>query len=118
MNWYAAHVIMVVKFKDDVQDKYPFWENIILIEARDSDEAFSKAAERARLNEGDDNNSFTWEDRPSTWCFAGIRKLLTCQNYNERPSNGTEISYLEMEVSSQEDFSRVLKGESVVVVCH
>ncbi len=116
MNWYAAHVIMYVKFKDGVQDKYPFWENVILIEAGDSDEAFAKAEERAKENEGDYGGSFTWEGRPAIWCFAGIRKLLTCQNYDERPSNGTEVTYSEMEVSSQEDFSKLLNGESVPVV--
>jgi len=116
MTWYAAHVIMLVKFKDEIQDKYPFWENIILIEAQDSEAAFAKAEARAKLDEGDDNNSFTWDERPATWQFAGIRKLLTCKDETERPTDGTEITYSDMEVSNEADFARLLNGETVTVV--
>ncbi len=116
MNWYAAHAMMYVKFKDGLQDKYPVWENIILIEANDSAEAFAKAETRAKENEGDCDATFTWEGRPATWCLAGIRKLLTCQNYHERPGNGTEITYLEMEISNHENFLKLLNGESVAIL--
>ncbi len=116
MNWYAAHVIMYVKFKDGNQNSYPFWENVILIESDTDKMAIEKAIERAREDEGDCDGSFKWEGRPATWCLAGIRKLISCEDPTERPRNGTEVTYLEMEVSSQEDFSKLLNGESVSVV--
>ena len=115
-EWYAAHAIMYVKFKDGNQDKYPFWENIILIEAVSSDEAFEKAEARARLDEGDSSNSFTWEGRPATWVFAGLRKLISCVDSEERPSHGTELTYSQMEVQSETDFKKLVSGDPVMVL--
>jgi hypothetical protein len=43
MNWYSAHIIMYVELKDRVQRRYPVWENIVLIKARDADVAFENA---------------------------------------------------------------------------
>jgi len=116
MAWYAAHAIMYIKFKDGVQDKYPFWENIILIEAETEDEAFEKAETRAREEEGDSQGSLTFEERPATWTFAGIRRLVSCVDPFEQPGDGTEITYLEMEVDSEESFTKLLKGEPVKVL--
>jgi len=116
MAWYAAHAIMYIKFKDGVQDKYPFWENIILIEAETDDEAFEKAETRAREDEGDSQGSLTYEERPAKWVFAGIRRLVSCVDILEQPTDGTEITYLEMEVESEECFTKLLNGEPVKVL--
>lgn len=116
MAWYAAHAIMYVKFKDGVQDKYPFWENIILIEAGTDEEAFAKAEARAREDEGDSQGSFTHEGRAAEWVFAGIRRLVNCTDPFEPPTDGTEITYLEMEVESEDCFEKILKGEAVKVL--
>lgn len=115
MNWYAAHAIMYVRFKDGVQDKYPFWENIFLIKADSDEEAFSKAEQRAKEDEGDSYGSFTWEERAASWCFAGIRKLVYCTESPEMPNDGTEVTYLEMEVDSESAFSKLINGEPVMV---
>ncbi len=115
MSWYAAHAIMYVKFKEGSQDSYPFWENIILVEADSNDEAALKATKRAKENEGDSKSTFTWSGRPAQWCFAGIRKLITCEDPNSKPSDGTEITYLEMEVSDEDSFSKLINGEPVEV---
>ena len=53
MGWYAASIIMYTEFKDGVQDKYPVWENIILIEGQSETEAKEKAEKRGREDEGD-----------------------------------------------------------------
>lgn len=116
MAWYAAHAIMYIKFKDGVQDKYPFWENIILIEAETDEAAFARAEVRARADEGDSQGSLTHEGRPATWVFAGIRRLVSCVDALERPADGTEITYLEMEVESEECFTKLLNGEPVKVL--
>ncbi|MBO1349526.1 MAG: hypothetical protein EBE86_020060 [Hormoscilla sp. GUM202] len=39
MVWYAARAIMYVKFKEGEQDKYPVWENVILIKGSSNEEA-------------------------------------------------------------------------------
>lgn len=116
MAWYAAHAIMYVKFKDGLQDKYPFWENIILIEAETDDEAFQKAEVRAREDEGDSQGTFTHGGRPASWVFAGIRRLVSCTDPLDQPADGTEITYLEMEVESEDCFTKLLKGEPVQVL--
>ncbi len=115
MSWYAAHAIMVVRYKDSSQKTVPFWENIILIEAESEDEAWSKGIARAKQDEGDSEGSFTWEGRPATWCFAGIRKLVTVPDPEAKPEHGTEITYLEMEVDNEESLARLLNGETIAV---
>ncbi len=115
MSWYAAHAIMVVRYKDSPQKTVPFWENIILIEAESEDEAWSKGIARAKEDEGDSEGSFTWDGRPATWCFAGIRKLVAAPDPDAKPGHGTEITYLEMEVDNEESLARLLDGESVPV---
>lgn len=115
MSWYAAHAIMYVKFKDRQQDKYPMWENILLIEAQSDQDAMTKAIARAKEDEGDSEGTFTWEGRPATWCLGGIRKLVTCEFHATEPADGTEVTYLELEVSSQQDFVRFLNGETVMI---
>lgn len=115
MSWYAAHAVMYVRFKDDQQESYPFWENILLIEANSDEEALAKATQRAKEDEGDSRGTFTWLGRPAQWCFAGIRKLTSCEDSDNKPGDGTEITYLEMEVSDEDDFSRFINGEPVVV---
>jgi hypothetical protein len=47
MSWYAAHIVMRVKLKAGRQERFPVWENIILIQAGSEDEAFARAEQRA-----------------------------------------------------------------------
>ncbi|MGA2599283.1 MAG: hypothetical protein ABSH09_20100 [Bryobacteraceae bacterium] len=39
MAWYAAHVIMYMRFKDGNQDRYPVYENIYLFQTESAEEA-------------------------------------------------------------------------------
>ena len=75
MNWYSAHIIMYVELKDRVQRRYPVWENIVLIKARDADVAFEKAERCGRSEEGDSEGSFRWGKHPrggSSPAFANL----------------------------------------------
>jgi hypothetical protein len=117
MNWYAAHAVLYVKFKDGQQDKYPLWENILLITANSDEEALTKAVQRAKEDEGDSAETFTWEGRPAEWCFGGLRKLVRCESPDTHPTAGTEITYLELEAATQEDFEHFLNGEAVMMKC-
>ena len=115
MPWYAASVIMYVKFKDGIQNKYPIWENVILIRARSQKAALSLAKKRAKRDEGDSDGSFTWEKRPATWVFAGIRKLVTCSCEN-RLGHGTEVTFSQMEVKDYRAFVNLVKGRPVKIL--
>jgi Domain of unknown function (DUF4288) len=118
MSWYAAHVVMMVKFKAQPQDRFPGWENIILLRADTGDQAFEKAERRAREDEGDDEGTFRWGGKPAEWVFAGVRKVVACVDEDQRPGDGTEVSYTDLEFSSREDLERFVKGEDVnVLVC-
>ena len=112
MNWYAAHVLMLVRLKKKRQTHFPAWENIILIQADSEDEAFQKAGKRGRQDAGDDDSSFHWGKEPAEWVFAGVRKVTSCQDENKRPGDGTELTFLEMEFASQAAIQKIqsLKG--------
>jgi Domain of unknown function (DUF4288) len=116
MFWYAANAIMYIKFDDGNQDKYPVFENIILIEANSDKEAVEKAKTIAKEEEIQSNKDFTWEKRPASLVFAGIRKLISFNNPEEAPSHGTEITYSQLEVKTKEDLLKLARGEPVMVM--
>ena len=115
MTWYAAHLVLYVKYKEQAQDHYPMWENIVLIQADSENEAFAKAEERGRADEGDCDGSFGWDGKPATWVFAGVRQLILCEDEKERPGDGTEVTYTEMEVDSLEELKHFVDGETATV---
>ncbi len=109
--WYAAHILMYVKRKNKAEGKIAVWENIVLIKADSEESAFAKAQERGQQDEGDDDGTFLWEDQPAEWVLAGIRRLTLCEDAQKRPREGTEISYIEMEVASEEVLANLLAGK-------
>jgi hypothetical protein len=115
VSWYAAHLVLYVKLKDRSQQRFPVWENIILIKADSEDEAFAKAERRGREEEGDDGGTFRWCGQPARWVFAGVRKVTVCQDPEKRPGDGTEITFTEMEVGSQQAVEELVEGRPVRV---
>ena len=115
-RWYAAHIIMLVQFKDLVQDTFPLWENIVLIEAESSEEADDKARRLGKDAEGDSAGTFCWDDRPATWVFAGIRKLIECQDSEIAPRDGVEISYSQLVVQDKASVNKLVQGVPVTVL--
>jgi hypothetical protein len=112
-TWYAAHVVMALRLKDRIQDRYPVWENIFLVEAASESEAFEKAEELGRAEEGDDGGSLRWDKKPATWIFAGVRKLTECVSAEDRPGNGTEVSFNELELDSEKAVEQFAAGRPV-----
>jgi hypothetical protein len=115
MTWYAASIIMYTGFKGGKQDKFPIWENIVLIQAESADQALEKATKRGLEDEGDSNGTYFYEDRPATLVFAGIRKLIETQDSAKQPSDRTEVSYSQMQVDDEESLSKLVNGEPVAV---
>jgi hypothetical protein len=135
MTWYAAHIISYVKFKDGVQDKFPLWENVVLIEADSEDVAFIEAehigkSEYDDSEDPDENGDMTWDGRPAFWVYAGVRKLTVCHTTSSiaaedgidesvpgfTPGHGTEVSYSAMEVSTEQELEKLVNGEPVTVL--
>lgn len=130
MTWFAAHIISYVKFEDGVQDTYPLWENVILIEAESDTKAFEEAQRIGQAYYDDsadpEKAGLTWDERPAYWVFAGVRKLIkiteTASTIMEqsdpwsRPGHGTEVTYSEMVVDSAEALSKLVNGSPVTVL--
>ena len=114
-NWYAAHLILYVKLKNAPQRSYPVWENIVLVKAGTVEEAYAKAEAPGKAEEGDDDGTFRWGGKPARWVFAGVRKLTLCEDAEKRSSGGTEVSYSEMEVDSEQAFQKLVHGQAVSV---
>jgi len=115
MTWYSAHIVMLVEFKEGPQQRYPVWENIVLVAANTEAEAFAKAEAHGRADEGDDDGSFRWGKIPARWVFAGVRKLTECVFASDCPNDGTEVSYSELELDSREAVEKMVAGKRVQV---
>lgn len=115
MKWFAAHNIFYFRFKDGVQDTYPVWENIYLIEADGFDEARDKAAALGQQSAGDSSGTLHFVERPAELVFAGVRKVVSCVEEDERPKDGTEITYSDFEVADRASLDDLAQGRSVVV---
>ncbi len=115
MTWYAAHLILYVRYKDRKPRRVPVWENIVLIKADSEGEAFAKAEKRGHEEEGDDDGTFRWGNHPAEWVFAGVRKLTLCQDEDQRPRDGTEVTFLELELPSESLVRKLASGEPVSV---
>src|SRR5947209_19160662 len=74
MKWYAAHIVLYVHIPEG-QERFPVWENVVLIRAATEQQAFAKAETLGQSEQGDDDGSFRWGTRPARWVFAGVRKL-------------------------------------------
>jgi len=117
MPWYAASAVMFVKYKDGNQNNYPVWENVHLVQATTPEGAQEKAIRRAKEDEGDDSGSFTWNQRPATWVFAGLRKILTVSHTGDSGElDGAEITFSEYELASEAELRALVNGEDVRVL--
>lgn len=108
---------MYFKLKSGVQATFTIWENVYLIEADDSDQAWEKALAWAKQGEGDDDGSLRVDDQPATQVFAGIRKMITVSHWEENGElrHGDEITYSEFQVSDENLIQKLVRGEEVSV---
>ncbi len=116
MAWYAVNAVLWVRFIDGLdQETYPIWENVYLVEAPDHGAARSAGETIARRDEGDSNGSFRWDGRSAEWVFAGIRKVTSCTDADQRPAYGTELTYSEFEAPSLDAVMKLAGGQPVSV---
>jgi Domain of unknown function (DUF4288) len=116
MKWYVAHAVMWLRFKDGTQDYVPIEENLLLISAATGDEALAKAGKVAQERYGgDDSNSLRCDGRPAERVFGGIRRLIECEDSDQQPSDGTEVTYQFLVVESKKELDALLADRDVVV---
>ena len=116
MKWYAAHIVMYTKFNEGIQDIYPVWENVVLLQSNSDEDALEKAILHGKEEEGDSDGTYKYNNRSATWVFAGVRKIIECVDPKERPSDGTEITYSDFTVESYEALQKLANGKTVTIV--
>ena len=118
MPWFAAHSIFYFRLKHSAQSAFSVQENVFLIDASTSEDAYVAAESRARENEGDAGGTLTWGDAPAELVFVGIRKLVSVSHRSDTNTLGSddEITYSEFSVPSLEAVHRLAAGGSVSLV--
>ena len=116
MTWYAAHLIMYFKFKDNkYQINFPVFENIVLIEA-ESDTAAAEKANQSLLEKDSLSEDDCWNNIPGRWCSGGVRKIIECLDGHLQPSNGTEISYSQYVCENKKLLDELIQGDIVSII--
>lgn len=118
MMWYAAHLVIGFIPLNEPQAPILVHENVVLVEAPSETDALRKAntigQTEATLQDG-----LTVSGVPAKRVFAGVRKLITVSNPEpsdldqERPSDGTEITYSVYKVPNQEELKKLAAGLAV-----
>jgi hypothetical protein len=115
MNWYAAHLILFFRLKQGKQRSVRVWENVVLVRAETEAEAFAKAERRGREEQAADDGTIRLGSHPAELVFAGVRKVVLCEDETKRPSDGSEVTYTEMVLPSEKAVYQLAAGDSVAV---
>jgi hypothetical protein len=113
--WYAAHILMRIRYRQGPPEPHYLVENVVLFEACDPSEARARAQEYGRADSNEGDVTFTCDERPAYWAYAGVRMVMESQDPDQRPTSGTEITYLKYRATSAEDVERLVTGESAHV---
>jgi hypothetical protein len=118
MPWFAAHALMYFRLKAGQQQGFRVLENVLLVEAPDSRQAWDRGIGLARLDEGDCGGSLRLDDQPCELAFGGLRKVVEVSHagVEEVPRHGDEISYSQFEVADADALRRLIDGEDAAVV--
>jgi hypothetical protein len=116
--WYCAHVIMHLKPYKYTKGDQLVWENMILVEAQSPEMALEKA-KTIGLEDQDSSHGTTIDDRPARMIFVGVRKLIECRTIGDienKPADGTEVTFSEFLVKNEEDVRKLAAGDPVRVL--
>jgi hypothetical protein len=120
MTWYAAHIVIGIMPIQKPAETILVHENVVLVEAPSETDALGKA-QIIGQTETTLQDGLTLAGVPAKRVFAGIRKLITVSNPEtsdldqDRPSDGTEITYSVYKVSNEEALKKLAAGSEVPV---
>src|SRR5260221_3782662 len=124
-KWYAAHVLILIEPKNRRSRTRLFYENVVLFRGTSAEHVKKKAETLARQeSQGDDGGTLTWRGQPARRVFAGIRKVVECQDCTKRamtssrplpPGDGTEVSYSLLRVDGSRNLEKLVRGDAVDV---
>ena len=122
MTWYAAHIIVSHRpINSDNEDDIGLYENVILISAKDDDEANLKAEQYGENSIVQDDTLTTMEGVHLETAFVGVRKIIEIQNppslnsAETVPVDGTEITYSKFAVKDEAALAKLVNGEEVLI---
>ena len=122
MTWYAAHIIVSHRpINSDDEGDINLYENVILISAKDDDEANSKAQQYGENSIVQDDTLTTMEGVHLETAFVGVRKIIEIQNppslhsAETVPVDGTEITCSKFAVKDEEALAKLVNGEEVLI---
>lgn len=121
MTWFAVHTVITVQRVDQL-GPISIYENIFLVQTTNSSQA-KLEGERLVKPEVDSDDDLTIDGFPAKRAFAGIRKVVNVSNPepldldNDRPVSGTEITYSEFEVDTEDDVIKFVSGQELLIKC-
>jgi len=118
MPWYAAHIIVSTRPIKRDGGEISVYENVILLSAKDDDEADVKA-KRYGENSVVEDETLRIDGEPAEESFVGVRKIIEIRgpidSVGDEPVDGAEITYSEMRVKDEEALEKLAKGDEVSV---
>jgi hypothetical protein len=116
MPWYAAHTIVSIRPIKRKRQPICVYENVILLEAADDNEADAKARKLGEASVVEDE-TLTLNGEPAVESFVGIRKIISVSNpwplkqHDDRPVDGTEITYSEFLIKDEDTLVKLVNGK-------
>ncbi len=95
-GWWVATIIERFEFEDEdtsnLRRRCQAWSNVVVLKARDRNQAYSKAVRYGKLAKSDEND---WSDidtgRRGRWIFEGLASLLPV--FDSFDEDGSEILF-------------------------
>jgi hypothetical protein len=122
MTWYAASVIIAIKKVGYIDGPFDVYENVILVEADNVNNACDIAKKYGKI-EQDIDDGLTVDSVPAIREFIGIKKIINISNPsdidmdldNDPPTTGTEITYYRFEMDGDEVLRKFMGDEDVII---
>ena len=126
MVWYVAHAILSLEHLEEPRDRFLIWENLLIIDALDPEQAWEAAETRAAQDATPEDAYFLPDGQPATildgrparWRYMGVRKVVAVAHDTEEGvlHSGDEVSYNEFEATSIEQVESLARGDEVMLL--
>jgi len=123
--WYAAHLITTLRAKREEGDAaeeparpIQAWEDVILVDAADPDDAIHKATEFGTREAAEDSKDLVIDDKPAVYELIGVRKLSEIGEKvtgHKQAPNIIEVTTTELEIRNDFDLLQLARGGEVLL---